>query len=124
MQRNRDWTRREQNVNIGAFAYEVSGMVYRKGELSPAMLDRRFPHQVALSADTVQTCYFAIRETGSSLGMAPRHHTVRHGERTYVVYCFADPESAEHFRRLFDGELFDPADRGRGSEWFLWRKPP
>jgi len=98
-------------------------MVYRKGELNSAVLDRDYPHQVALSAETVQAYFFAIRQIGENLGMAPRGHSVRHNGKSYVVYCFADRVSAEQFREHFNGESFDPADRGRGNRWFEWNRP-
>jgi hypothetical protein len=48
--------------------------------------------------------------------MAPRGHSVRHNKENYVVYCFANPASAEQFRAHFDDEPFDPKDCA-GNEW-------
>jgi hypothetical protein len=98
-------------------------MVYRKGELSSTMLDRQYPYQVALPTETVQAQYFAIHQIGDNLGKAPRGHSVRHADKSYAVYCFADQASADQFREHFNGEPFDPADRGRGRRWYDWNKP-
>ena len=98
-------------------------MTSRKGELTPASIDRGWPHQIALPADQVKGVNNAmIHEFCRGLSLCPRHHTVHRDDVTYVVFCFADPSQAERFRERFSGELFDPKDRGRGSAWFLWRK--
>ena len=44
-------------------------------------------------------------------------------QRSGGIYCFADRVSAEQFREHFNGESFDPADRGRGNRWFEWNRP-
>ena len=97
----------------------------RKGEMTKSWLDRNFPHQVAIPA---------MRCTGTADGphiqifcnqvnVAPRHHSVRRDDKSYVVYCFADPQTAESFAAIFGGEPFDPSERGRGRSWWQWRQP-
>ena len=97
-------------------------MTRRKGELSPAMVDRGWPHQIALPADRVAGNTATIHAFCHNLSLCPRGHSVRYQHRDYVVFCFADPAHAERFCAHFDGEPFDPRDRGRGTRWNQWRK--
>jgi hypothetical protein len=54
-------------------------MIYRKGELSPAMVDRGWPYQVALSADACKGgAYKAIHAFCTGLSLCPRGHSVFH----------------------------------------------
>jgi hypothetical protein len=98
-------------------------MSERKGELTPRYIDRGWPHQVALPADVVRHRFAEIDRAGRELGMAPRGHAVFHGGQWHDVYCFADPAAAETFRLRFDGEPFNPKDRGWGANWARWNKP-
>jgi hypothetical protein len=98
-------------------------MTRRKGELSARMIDREWPHQVALPVDQViGKNHRVIREFCRELSLCSLGHTVQHNSITYNVFCFADPSHADLFRERFGGEPFDPRDRGRGSKWHLWRK--
>ena len=98
-------------------------MTSRKGELTPATIDREWPHQVALPADQVKgTNNAVIHEFCRGLSLCPRNHTVQRDDVTYVVYCFAESSHAALFRERVGGEPFDPKDRGRGRDWFVWRK--
>jgi hypothetical protein len=89
-------------------------MVRRKGELSKAMIDRDWPHQVALAAEFVASANFAAindfcRE--EKLSLCARGHSFHRGTGWFVVYCFAAREHAERFQRRFGGEFVDPATR-------------
>jgi len=54
-------------------------MIYRKGELSPAMIDRSWPHQVALPASACEHGgYKAIHAFCQDLSLCPRGHSVFH----------------------------------------------
>jgi hypothetical protein len=98
-------------------------MTRRKGELTASMIDRGWPYQVALPADEVNGHKYAmVYGFCRELSLCPRGHTVHRSNITYCVFCFADPAHAALFRERFSGEVFSPSDRGRGSEWFLWRK--
>jgi hypothetical protein len=98
-------------------------MVYRKGELSPALIDRGWPHQVALPASASQGGgYHIIHKFCEGLTLCPRGHSVFHGGEWFTVYCFAEPEDAEKFSRRFGGEKFEPRQRGKGAKWAQWRK--
>jgi hypothetical protein len=99
-------------------------MTYRKGELSPASVDRVWPHQVALRADRVAADFHVIQEFCRKLSLCPRGHSVNDGKDWYRVYCFAEAEHAAKFILRFGGESFDPGQRGRGSNWARWRREP
>ena len=65
-------------------------MIYRKGELSPASIDRGWPHQVALPASACeQGGYRAIHEFCKDLSICSRGHSVFHEDKWFNVYCFA-----------------------------------
>ena len=101
----------------------MRGVVYRKGELSPAMIDRDWPHQVALPASTSRDGgYKVIQEFCKELSLCPRGHAVFHEGEWFNVYCFAEPAHAEKFMQRFGGEKFDPKQKGKGSNWAQWRK--
>ena len=97
-------------------------MIYRKGELSPAAVDRGWPHQVALRADRVVRDFHIIAEFCSELSLCARGHSVNDGTDWYRVYCFAKPEDAATFAARFGGERFDPTHRGRGARWAQWKR--
>lgn len=87
-------------------------MVYRKGELSKAMMDRDWPHQVALPASTCRGHdYVTIRLFCDGLSLCPRTHSFRQNDSDMLVFCFADRAHAEQFRECFGGEFIEPKDR-------------
>jgi len=99
-------------------------MVRRKGELSPAGIDRGWPHQVALPADECRGTHFrTLHAFCIGLSLCPRGHSVFHDDRWWQVFCFAEGADADAFRARFGGERFDPAQRGRGRNWARWHKP-
>jgi hypothetical protein len=78
---------------------------------------------VALPADQVSGAnYKKVHGFGEGLSLCAGRHSVCRDDVRYVVFCFADPAHAELFRARFNGEPFDPKDRGRGSNWHRWRK--
>lgn len=100
-------------------------MIYRKGELSPAMIDRGWPYQAALPASACENGgYKAIHTFCEILSLCPHGHAVFHEGEWFNVYCFAEPKDAEKFMKQFGGETFDPKQRGRGSNWAHGNKPP
>ena len=97
----------------------------RKGELTAARINTRWPHQIALKELDAKGQYDRagpIRELVDRLAASPRGHTVYHEAAVYNVYCFATPEDARTFQELFGGEPFDPRDRGTGHMWGSWYK--
>lgn len=97
-------------------------MIYRKGELSSAIIDRGWPHQVALPASTNANSGQAIHAFCQDLSLCPRGHSVFHEDAWFNVYCFAEAANAEEFMTRFGGERFDPRQRGRGSNWARWNR--
>jgi hypothetical protein len=87
-------------------------VIYRRGELSKATIDRDWPHQVELPA---YRCtggnYVTIHLFYEGLSQCPRGHSFyRHGT-DMNIFCFAEREHAEQFRERFGGEFMDPKDR-------------
>jgi hypothetical protein len=96
----------------------------RKGELSPAGIDRGWPHQVALPARFCERGgYQEIHEFCKELTLCTRGHAVFHDAEWFHVYCFEKSEDADKFMQRFGGEKFDPKQRGKGSNWARWNKP-
>ena len=84
-------------------------MVYRKGELSKAQIDRDWPYQVALSADRCTGAQYAIvHGFCNDLSLCPRGHYFRRNDIGFNVFCFAEKEHAEMFRERFVGERVEP----------------
>lgn len=97
-------------------------MIQREGELTAAGIDRGWPHQVALPAERVAQHFSTIQAFCRDLSLCPRGHCVVRDGRWWNVYCFAESEHAERFRKRFGGETFDPRPRGRGERLgALWR---
>ncbi len=40
----------------------------------------------------------------------------------YEVFSFKEESEAQAFMKAFEGEPFDPRDKGRGSKWMFWFK--
>lgn len=98
-------------------------MSRRKGELTPAGIDRGWPFQIALLAE------LSLGKAGEEqfefcreLMRCSRGHSVFHNDRHYNVHCFATKAGAEAFLERFGGEWFDPRERGRGVNWSRWNK--
>lgn len=95
----------------------------RKGELSPAQMDRDWPYQIAVPEDvTGGANIWTVHQVCKELEACPRRHSVVRDRVWYNVYCFAKPEQAEVFRQRFGGEPFNPKERGRGGRWHIWNK--
>lgn len=84
----------------------------RKGELSPAGIDRGWPHQVIMPR------YQTAPDLGRYQSLCPRHHTAFTDDAWHYIYCFADPaDAADCAARYkdFGARPFDPKRRGRGN---------
>ena len=96
----------------------------RKGALSPAGIDRGWPHQVALPARFCERGgYQEIHDFCKHLTLCNRGHSLFHDKEWFNVSCFSDPADADKFRQRFGGEKFNPAQRGKGANWADWNKP-
>jgi hypothetical protein len=90
--------------------------------LTPAAVDRGWPHQVALRSDLIVRDSHVILTFCERFSLCPRGHTVNDGNDWYKVYCFAEADDAAKFMARFGGVKFDPARRGRGANWARWKK--
>ena len=73
-------------------------MVYRKGELSKATIDRDWPHQVALPEYRCSGHnYVTIHLFCEGLSLCPRGHFFYRDGVGMNVFCFAERAHAEHF---------------------------
>jgi hypothetical protein len=88
-------------------------MISQRNEITIARLAREWPHWVAVRADIIAARHAEMLAFCDELSLASRNPTVRRNDVDYVVFCFADPEHAERFRVGFDGQPFDPSQRGR-----------
>jgi hypothetical protein len=93
-------------------------VVYRKGELSKAIVDRQWPYQVALPAyrcmgHTYRTIHFFCE----GLSLSPCTHLYSRGAQDVTIFCFAEREHAEQFQVRFGGDLMDPPTPAR------WPRP-
>ena len=90
----------------------------RKGELSSAAIDHGWPHQVVLPARMCERGgYNEIHQFCRDLTLGSRGHALYHDG-----HCFKEVADAQKFMERFGGEKFDPAERGRGTNWARWRK--
>ena len=100
-------------------------MIYRKGELSPASIDRGWPHQVVLPASACeQGGYKEIHEFCKNLSICSRGHSVFHEDRWFNVYCFAEASDAENFMKQFGGERSIRANEGKEAAGRVGRNSP
>ena len=87
-------------------------MVKRKGELSQRTIDREWPHQVAVVAETCRgDGYLTTHYFCEGLSLCPRHRYFWRDDRDCVVFCFAEVAHAHSFRQRFNGELVTTAGR-------------
>jgi hypothetical protein len=105
-------------------------VVYRKGELSPAAVDRGWPHQVALPESASRGGgYKTIHDFCKALSLCPRGHSVCRGGEWFKIYCFAAAADAEKLWRgsagrssIRSGEARGAIGCGGGGEPFVgWR---
>jgi hypothetical protein len=97
-------------------------MVYRKGELSPAGVDRGWPYQVALPADKCSSKNYEIHAAfNNGLSLCARGHSVNYDGVWYRVFCYSLKEDAEAFLERFGGEWFDSKSRGKGVNWMRYK---
>jgi len=98
-------------------------MTRRKGELTPAGIDRGWPHQIAVAAElSLGKLGEQQYEFCKPLMRCTRGHSVMFEDKGYNVHCFATKAGAEAFMAQFGGEWFNPAERGKGAHWNKWYK--
>jgi hypothetical protein len=90
-------------------------MVYRKGELNKAQINRGWPYQVALHADRCTGAqYKEVHGFCKDLSLCPRGHFLWRDDVGFNVFCFAAKGDAEKFCVRFGGEMVDVKARKRG----------
>lgn len=91
-------------------------MVYRKGELSRATIDREWPHQLAFSAEFVagKNC-IVIDRFCRGLSVCSRTRNYWRDRKEYIAYCFAERSDAEYLQMHLGGEFVDPTNLGPWS---------
>lgn len=100
-----------------------------RGIPAPSIIDRDWPHQVALPDDictdrnfTLIGCF--LRERGLKCQTRMVIAVWENGKQEqWRLYCFAGREAAVAFLSHFGGIAFDPKrDRERGSARGVWRR--
>lgn len=95
----------------------------RKGQMSQAEINRRWPHQIAIPAEICRgPLRPAIIEFCKPYPDSGSPFQLHHEGQSYLVKCFPEKAIADEFIRRFGGEPFDPAERGKGHFWFRWYK--
>jgi hypothetical protein len=92
-----------------------ASVVYRKGEVTKAAIDRDWPLQVALATPMPHVAQLRdfCRDAGLSLCQRTTgfYREVDREVIWYACFCFAGRAHAERFQARFGGEFIDPKDR-------------
>lgn len=95
----------------------------RKGEISPAEIDRRFPHQVAIPAAAITANFDAVQSWLAERSTAPRRrNVVGLDDEWWTIVAFSDHSDAAAFLKRFGGVGYDPANRDP-AVWQRWKRP-
>ena len=81
-------------------------MTRTRGQLSRALLNREYPHQVLVRAKNVGgKALDKVSDFHVKLGVTRKSCSVRKDDARYLLFCFADREHAKLFQAMFGGEL-------------------
>ena len=81
-------------------------MTRARGQSSRTLLNREYPHQVAVLAQKVAgKALDKVIAFHAELGVPVKTHSIRKDDRWYLVYCFADRQHAVTFQAEFGGEI-------------------
>jgi hypothetical protein len=111
----------EGGIKIGHQAADrdapVGGRMTRsRGGTTRSLLDRNWPHQVALPAENLRGAENStpIYALAKELAGEPRRYRLERDGRELVVFCFAERAHAQAFAERFGGELV-PVPEMRGT---------
>jgi hypothetical protein len=87
-------------------------MTRARGQPSQSLLEREYPHQVLVLAETVRgnTLDRAIA-FHTNLGIPTRISSIRKKDVWYTLFRFADPNHAKLFQVMFGGDLVQPQSK-------------
>jgi hypothetical protein len=87
-------------------------MTRAAGQSSRRLLEREYPHQVLVLAETVRgnTLDRAIA-FHTNLGIPTRISSIRKKDVWYSLFRFADPNHAKLFQVMFGGDLIQPQSK-------------
>jgi hypothetical protein len=96
-------------------------VVYRKGELSKAMMDWQWPQIAPPAYRCLGHNYVTIHLfcDAERLSLCRRGYSFRRNDIDMNVFCFAERAHAEQFQARFGGEFIDPATMAR-HETIAW----
>ena len=83
-------------------------MTRARGQSSRTLLNREFPHQVLVLADSVRGHTFnRVLAFHDEAAIRIKNCAARQDDRWYLIYCFAQRKHALAFQLAFGGDLFD-----------------
>ena len=77
-------------------------MTRRKSETTRSLLNRNYPHHVAMPAEALRG---SVNGHAKDLGGALSPYHLSRGGRDLRVFCFATAEAAQAFHERFGGEV-------------------
>ena len=82
-------------------------MTRARGQSSRTLLDREFPYQVLVLAESVGgEMLDNVDAFHAARGLPTKTRSVRRDDVLWSLYCFAQRVDASTFRHLFGGQLF------------------
>jgi hypothetical protein len=86
-------------------------MTRPRGGTTQGLLDRLWPYQVALPAESLRGAEnsMSVYALAKELAGEPRWYRLERDGRDLVVFCFATAEAAQAFAERFGGELLPGA---------------
>src|SRR5262249_26227329 len=85
----------------------VHTMTRARGQSSRTLLDREFPYQVLVQAESVGGDMLdSVVTFHATRGLPTKKRSVRRDDGLWLLYCFAQRAHADAFRHLFGGQVF------------------
>jgi len=82
-------------------------MTRARGQSSRTLLDREFPYQVLVQAESVGGDMLdSVVAFHATRGLPTKKRSVRRDDRLWLLYCFAQRVDGAAFLHLFGGRLF------------------